>query len=754
MFKRYLRLYLTSDDLERIAREEEEAKAREAERCRIEAEEAQAKEAERLRLEQAARERVAELEKLHRDYESFCIERKSRNREYDHMCAEAARTLEWNKYLACALQPDGTNEPELVSYMDTWKTRMTMSSDGESPGSVSQAIAECSLAQGVVYHLEHLAADAFGREDVAKAESYLGFMHEFQVLMQRQIDCVSRYMTHFADEVLVQQQHDELVSEDSLKPLSSTTAPPPQPQSSSSSTELKQVGYNAEPFQMGMGIWMNFITRGFRNKRIDFSPLPIQIDLPKQVASQHLALRVMSTPYNPLTCLSFNSATAGPDPMMDKDFVLGDHVFTVDLLQLPPNVRKIKGWTIRYNATPTPEPRPSSQQQLQQRSELVERLSYPLEGMSSSMLPIKIQFQLSSDCIYDEDNLRVGWWDTKTQSWSEEGIHEVKFHMNVLNFHTTQLSAFGILQERNYYFQNYVSWSIHTTWVDDGHTPEAVVCLVNHANLEIRFRVQAGKCQLAAAAGLDTSTNNCVVSKHPMMLEALTQSWHSRPGELLEKLRRKGLYLTPTRDGDDVVFDHAAVAKHPELERRLVQDVARVASAYDVSNVDPQTCPQKWLVENLNSGSGNAEAAVIRVKRQGASNKVHHVLVEMDEEVTAGVVKYRLDTQEDQIYASEIDLRHALEEITTVSAHDQMALASVAFEKTLGQLLSRLRIFSYCKASNCRTMEPPVRTSSPVQEEISPEETGIGEVITSSEKSVSEDQTSEEQISKAEQVVV
>lgn len=138
-------------------------------------------------------------------------------------------------------------------------------------------------------------------------------------------------------------------------------------------------------------------------KTIEYPGLSIVTEIPKTLALQSIAVRVIQCSYD-------NVSSAYPN----VDMTLGGVLF-IELLQLPPASKAVKGWVMRPATA---------------LSRTVQRLSYPLGSHGDSAVPtgssaaaLKVKFQLPAHVVVrDEFPPRLGWWDNSKRCWSEDGI--------------------------------------------------------------------------------------------------------------------------------------------------------------------------------------------------------------------------------------------------------------------------------------------------------------------------------------------
>lgn len=532
------------------------------------------------------------------------------------------------------------------SFLNSWSLEVSTE--------LSEVASACASANEVIDDLVCVGANAMATNDAALTAQCATFIAKIQHLIHDKVEFASRHILQYADEYTDSQSRSEV-------------------KMASACGWLK------------LGLWINLIAKGSRNKRIDFAELGVSVDLPKAVIVQSLALRVVHVPYDPLSGRNAQSL----------DCALGG-IYSLELLALPSPPKRARGWMMRDVADPT---------------EPLKRLHYPLEGMVvSAALPVKVSLALPPDAIY-ASTPRVGWWDPQSECWEEDGVSEVVFHAetNTVTFSTMKLTHLAVLQQRDLNHEKF-DWQLmmSTTRPNTAH----LTLRTEHYDT-IHFEVTDAGCRL--------------VAPQLPQLSQLHREWRA-PGELLVKLAASGIGLCPALD-DDVRFGVTPKIKH--LEDRVIDEVVSIVSAFEVAigNLASESsnsggATTKWLsaVESprqvvfavkeihwpyidsyLRNGSGgdddnNNNSVNMRQHRapHPTSAAFVNVLAEVDDEASGGGVKFRIDRSDD-VFDTHVHLKKALEEIASPDAKDRMENSNVLFEFMLKKLLSLLRLFSYSK---------------------------------------------------------
>lgn len=510
----------------------------------------------------------------------------------------------------------------------------------------------CRNANEVMDDLVFVGANAIATSDTPLFDQCMAFLQKMRALVHDKIEFATEHILQYADEYTDAHSRSEV-------------------KMASASDWVK------------IGIWINLIAKGSRNKRIEFQELGISVDLPKAVIVQSLALRAIHLPFDPL---SLHNA-------QNLDCALGG-VYSLDLLAIPAPPKRARGWIMR---------------EVSLSGGQIKRLHYPLEGMVvSAALPIKVSLVLPTDVLY-ASTPRVGWWDPHSESWEEEGISDIVFNQEscVLAFSTMKLTHLAVVQQRDLNYQKYL-WHLTMSTT----TPNKAHLTLKTEHYEcIHLEITDAGCRL--------------VTPQLPQLKPLQDGWMP-PGELLVRLARSGISLCPSLE-DDIRFGYTPKLK--TLEDRVIKEVVSIVSAYEMSignlSLESNSGGMKWIgaienpkqivfavreifwpyIEDTTPESGNeAGDSSSEGFRLEENNQVQHptsgqyvnVLAEVDDEVSGGGVKFRIDRSENP-YDTHVHLKRALEDLSSPDAKDRMENANVLFEFMLVKLLSLLRLFSYSK---------------------------------------------------------
>eukprot|EP00752_Nemacystus_decipiens_P014603 g13004.t1 len=285
------------------------------------------------------------------------------------------------------------------------------------------------------------------------------------------------------------------------------------------------------------GVWVNVSLKGFRMKTVDFAAAGMATDVPRPLSGASVAVRNVFVPYRFVRnnksggsgSGSGNSnggvgaaagaeavgdgggdtrggeatVSAGGAAQKDDKIVLGG-TFCLDILALPPGIKKIKGWVFRAET---------------ELSKTVARQTYPLDGGNAALAPaLRVQFEIPDGVIVPTTpevrrGERVRCWDSDLSCWTSEGIDEAEWQSakRVVRLHTTRVGSIAIVQDRARDL-SYLGWRLTPIYdpdplsegvegIEDGdalpqeQVPEAELQLETPRFL-VRIRIRGTKCRL------------------------------------------------------------------------------------------------------------------------------------------------------------------------------------------------------------------------------------------------------------------
>jgi cancer susceptibility candidate protein 1 len=503
----------------------------------------------RLADELEAKERVEEAERL--EEESTIVNRmkgeRKQNLEYEQQ--KLYDQISWQKFVSCTSRPNVAFENEITTYMTLVRE--------EKVERMEDAMRTCHESEEIIGDLMELYCKAREDGDTQRQEWCMHYIHEIRALEIEQMDEATAHLLQYIEK---------------------------QEQNAHSQVYLSWGNQNDD---IKVGFWGHLQQKGFRAKQIDHPKIQINLDLPKSIAihssgvghSNGIGVRTLYTKYD---------SCHGKDP---SHMPVGGMI-RVDLLQIPPSSRKVKGWTIRQIPPPGQE---------------LTRLPYPntehTTATAIAMQPCKIEYKVPSNVLLRARNPTVSWWDTTVEKWSTEGINEISWDPEArkISFFSARLAAFSITQERHLDLP-YQYWSLRPTG------PLQVELLVQAARYELHFVISEEGLRLKGPE---------LPELHGIMYTEMTESGDPNakastaggkeprirsPATLLCELRECGLNLLPEDADADFLPDYTP--KDKETQARAYSDLSEIAAFYDIasSKHNRRLNPERALVrirENL-----------------------------------------------------------------------------------------------------------------------------------------------------------
>ncbi|KUG00240.1 CASC1 protein [Phytophthora nicotianae] len=636
----------TKEELEeeRRLQEEQEARLRAEEEKRIE--EARLKrEAEAARRrEENAKNRAAELAHLALEHEEAKHDLEAKAVRLAELLRAQKEAKDWDNYLACQPRPDAQVEGDMNSFLNSWQLD-TATLELELPA----VTAACESATEVMEDLTFVAANACATNNDPLRAQCARFISRLQELVIKKVDLTTAHILQYADEYA------------DLSPTTSNST-------NSSRGEVKLASASPNTGWVQLGLWVNLLAKGSsRNKRVEFSELGVNVDLPKAVITQSLALRVTRWPFDAFSSLSERGS----------DVALGG-VFTLELLAVPSPPKRARGWIMREV--------PDAREQLK-------RLHYPLDGMViSAAVPIKVSITLPKDVLYAPTSFiragsaelpRIGWWDVTRLRWEEEGVTDVLFQEETNSFEITPQGA------------RLVEPALPQLKAlrEEAKPPGELLTRLARAGidlcppLEMKYEVDEEK----------QTTRSDFVPKLKILED-----------RVIDEIASVVAGFEITDGNGNAHINGTAATRWPGAvgnSKQIVFSVKEMSWPYMTD-------------DNEGNQQQAGEDEVINIATSAASVLV---LAEVDEEASGGCVKFRLDRkgdsdtettmkpregdteavdgEEEDIYDTHVHLRRALDEISSPDARDRMDNSHVLFELTLQKMLRLLRLLSYSQPS-------------------------------------------------------
>ncbi|KAM7131222.1 dynein axonemal intermediate chain 7 isoform 1-T1 [Ciconia maguari] len=335
-----------------------------------------------------------------------------------------------------------------------------------------------------------------------------------------------------------------------------------------------------------------------------------------------------------------------------QQFVPVGGVYHIDILQLPPQVKQIKDWSmvelldVGLEAYPYP----------------------PEEAEGATHPPIQITLQLSDNVMYFEDPV-ITRWDPAGQQWRTDGISNITYETQEKSI-TFEMDAFytiALLQDAHLNMP-YQAWELRPTGMDEA------LLIVTTVFATIQIQIKGNQCMLSS-----------VVVEEKDVLSHVTGKWISPVG-LRAALKKAGVNIFPGE------YSHKYVSvnkKAPLAEVRAYQQMALVASAFAFA----------WSKWNLEAGQ---EQVVFKVKEHLMADSVKDkdwslYMFNGQKAQKLKIIEtseaFSEELEEDSEFHS--TLYHMLKDFASKEAIDKVETASFLFIDVVYQLLLATRVLTY-----------------------------------------------------------
>ncbi|NXC67477.1 CASC1 protein, partial [Anhinga anhinga] len=333
-----------------------------------------------------------------------------------------------------------------------------------------------------------------------------------------------------------------------------------------------------------------------------------------------------------------------------QQFVPVGGVYHIDLLQLPPQVKQIKGWSM-----------------MQVHDVGFEAYPYPPEGAENATHPpIQITLRLSDSVMYFEDPV-IARWDPAGQQWRTDGISNIRYETQdkIITFEMGAFYTIALLQHAHLNMP-YQAWELQPAGTDEA------LLTVTTVFATIQIQIKGNQCMLSS-----------VVVEEKDVLSHITGKWIS-PVALRAVLKKAGVNIFPGE------YSHKYVSvnkKAPLTEVRAYQQMALVASAFAFA----------WSKWNQEAGQ---EQVVFKVSEQLKADSVKDWSLYMFNGQKAQKLKI---TETSEAFSEELEedsefhstLYHMLKDFASKEAIDKVRTASFLFIDVVYQLLLATRVLTY-----------------------------------------------------------
>ncbi|KFW73320.1 Protein CASC1, partial [Pygoscelis adeliae] len=335
-----------------------------------------------------------------------------------------------------------------------------------------------------------------------------------------------------------------------------------------------------------------------------------------------------------------------------QQFVPVGGVYHIDVLQLPPQVKQIKDWSmvevldVGLEAYPYP----------------------PEEAEDTTRPPVRITLRLSDNVMYFEDPV-IARWDPAGQQWRTDGISNITYKTQEESI-TFEMGAFytiALLQDAHLNMP-YQAWELRPTGMDEA------LLTVTAVFATIQIQIKGNQCMLSSVA---------VEEKD--VLSHVTGKWIS-PVDLRAVLKKAGVNIFP----GEYSHKYVSVNKKAALaEVRAYQQMALVASAFAFA----------WSKWNLEAGQ---EQVVLKVSEHLKADPVRDKDWSLYMFNGQKAQKLKI-TETSEAFSEELEessefhstLYHMLKDFASKEAIDKVETASFLFIDVVYQLLLATRVLTY-----------------------------------------------------------
>ncbi|NXT81291.1 CASC1 protein, partial [Zapornia atra] len=331
-------------------------------------------------------------------------------------------------------------------------------------------------------------------------------------------------------------------------------------------------------------------------------------------------------------------------------FVPVGGVYHIDALQLPPQVRQVKDWSMveLLNGGLEVYPYP------------------PEEAEGTTQPPIKITLRLPDNVMHFEDPV-IARWDPTGQQWRTDGISNMTYDTQEKSV-TFEMAAFytvALLQDTHLNLP-YRAWELQPTGTDEA------LLVVTTVFATVQIQIKGNQCMLSS-----------VVMEEKDVLSHLSGKW-TNPVNLRALLRNAGVNIFPGEHSHKYV----SVTKKAALaEVRAYQQMALMASAFAFS----------WSKWNQEAGQ---EQVVFKVSEHPEADSDKDWSLYMFNGQKAQKLKI---TETSEAFSEELEedsefhstLYHMLKDSASKEAINKVETASFLFIDVVYQLLLATRVLTY-----------------------------------------------------------
>lgn len=439
--------------------------------------------------------------------------------------AAKRRAEEWDRHVRCEQRPDPRVEKDMNTYICLWADRRETD--------VTEGFGHVQEAEAVVADAERVMAHALEREHNDLAARIAQDIQRLRDLADVKLDELTSLVMRQAVEHAADagdgadDGHIEIALPD-----------------------------------IRFGLWVN-VQKNVRMKAREFPQIGMSTTLSRGLLFNRLAIRMVHLSWDNL------SHTAASD-----EYVAVGGVLHFDVLEQPPQAKKVKGWTMQSET---------------EMSTQLRRLGYPvvLPGTDPLNMPqigqpnwskLRVCYTMPEAAYVRLRSFTVGWWDAASRLWRTDGIEGASFDVKTrtVSFETIHCAPTAVLQSR-YADLPFEHWSLAPT------EPNKCMFAITGRELQIVVEIGEGFCRLTKPL------DDCFKE---------LRSNRFSPYLFMLRLARIGVNLIPTNAS--VPRLSGVRLKDPQLEAELHAEIALLSPAFCVSY-------SKW-----NAGR-SAKKAVLKV---------------------------------------------------------------------------------------------------------------------------------------------
>ncbi|XP_072509568.1 dynein axonemal intermediate chain 7 isoform X3 [Notamacropus eugenii] len=340
-----------------------------------------------------------------------------------------------------------------------------------------------------------------------------------------------------------------------------------------------------------------------------------------------------------------------------KGFTPLGGIYYLNILQLPPQCKQVKGWTI---------------------VELIggglQEFVYPPEitddvpETENSYPPLEIVIEMNNSVVFFEKPM-VAWWDSEGKGWRTDGFVSLFYNMKekILALSLESVHPITLIQDTHIHMP-YESWELRPL-----HLNEAILNITTTFT-DIDIQIKDNQCMLAAVElGGDYE------------LSHLLGKWMNLTS-LIIAMKATGLNIFPSE------YSHAYVAvndKDPLVEMKCYRQMALLASAFSFS----------WSKWNKQSGPTNMvfKASELLKKEYVEDNEWSLYMFNGERaqklKINEFSEAFSEELQDDTEFHS--TLYHMIKDFTCEAAMEKIRSSSYQFIDAVCKLLLSVRVLTY-----------------------------------------------------------